>query len=228
MKKFRIVRNVLIICIIVIAVMYMFLIRSNNVYDSASYKLYKSMYDYNHKDEKKQITMETAYSDENINFVMVQSTDDEAKIEAMYMSTNYTNDVDHRGNSITVKTNEGTKTYSVLPEEKKYRIIYENNNEKATVYNEWVNVYLSKLENCTYYTKGYEMVNGDLLYFENFKESGMKLYFNKNELTYMKLADLDENFNNVKDVLYNIKITYDDTYKEFIDIPNDYTEYEVN
>lgn len=228
MKNFRIIRNILIILIIIIAIIYIFILRSNNIQNSKGYKLYKSLYDYNNKNENKKITMETTYKNDSIDFIMVQATNDEEKEEILYLSTNYASDINYRGNTITIITNEGKKAYNVFPQEKKYKIIYENKDEKATIYNEWINQYLSKLESCTYYTKGYETVNGDLLYFENFKESGMKLYFNKNELTYMKLDDLDESFDNVKDALYNIKITFDDTYKKFIDIPSDYTEYEVN
>lgn len=228
MKSFRIIRNILIVLIVVIAAFYIFWIRSNNIHSSEGYKLYKSMYDYNHKEEKKKITMKISYNNENMNFEMLQATDDEAKIETLYTSTHYINDLNDRGNMITISTSEGKKTYVIFPKEKKYRIIYENNNEKTDIYNAWINQYLSKIENCNYYTKGYEFVNNDLLYFENFKESGLKLYFKKNELTYMKFVDLDKNFNNIKDVLYNVKITYDDTYKNLIEIPQDYTEYKVN
>lgn len=40
---------------------------------------------------------------------------------------------------------------------------------------------------------------------------------------------MDKNFgNDVKDILYGVKITYDDSYKTYTDIPEDYTEYTVN
>lgn len=228
MKNFRIIRNILIVLIIVIAMLYIFLIRSNNIYASTGYKLFKNMYDYNNINEKKKITMETTYSNESMNFIMIQATDDEAKKEVMYIATNYTDDVNPRGSIISIMTNENKKVYNIFPEEKKYRIIYENDAEKTTLYNEWISKYLFQLEKCDYYTKGYEFVDGELLYFENFKETNIKLYFDNGELIYMKSADLDESFDNIKNVLYHVKITYNDIYKQFVEIPNDYIEYKVN
>ena len=43
----------------------------------------------------------------------------------------------------------------------------------------------------------------------------------------MKSTRLDEAFNNLKDILYKVEIRYDDSYKEMIEIPDDYKGYKL-
>ena len=70
-------------------------------------------------------------------------------------------------------------------------------------------------------------MNGKILYTENFKEIGLKMYFDKDKLVYMKSAKLDESFDELKNVLYTVEITYDNSYRDFTKIPEDYEKYEV-
>ena len=51
------------------------------------------------------------------------------------------------------------------------------------------------------------------------------MYFYKNELVYMKSNELDTAFDEVEDAKYSVKITYDDTYKKYTEIPEEYSGY---
>ena len=53
------------------------------------------------------------------------------------------------------------------------------------------------------------------------------MYFDKDNLVYMKSTELDKIFNDVENALYTIKITYDDSYKKYTEIPKEYTGYTV-
>ena len=53
-----------------------------------------------------------------------------------------------------------------------------------------------------------KIVDGKILYCENFKEVGLKMYFDKDNLVYMKSTELDKIFNDVENALYTIIICY--------------------
>ena len=45
-------------------------------------------------------------------------------------------------------------------------------------YDNWIREQLDDLSNCSYFTRSYEFIDGKLLYCENFKDAGLKFYFN--------------------------------------------------
>ena len=112
----------------------------------------------------------------------------------------------------------------LYPDLKKYRDYGIVEAESTNSYDIWIYKYLDQINQSNYYTRGYEFVNGKLLYYEKFKNSGLKFYYDKNELVYMKNKKNDDAFDDVKDTLYTVKIMYNDEYKKFMEIPEDYTE----
>lgn len=229
MKKFKIIRNVLILIILLISAIYIFWIRENKVESSKSILLYKNMFETSYKKEDS-ITMKIKYSNDRMNMTFVQATDNTEEKEVSAIIHNDFNELNNNPDSediitCTVSTKDGVEGYKLIPKIKKYEIIY-NNDEGIDSYNNWISENLSEISNCKYFTRGYEVVNGKLLYTENFKEIGIKMYFDEDRLVYMRSDKLDESFNELNDVLYTVEITYDNSYKEFTDIPEDYTENE--
>lgn len=233
MKKFKIIRNVLIIIILLISAIYIFWIRENKVESSKSVLLYKNMFETSYKKEDS-ITMKIKYSNDRMNMTIVQATDNTEEKEVTAIKHNDFNEINNHPDpedmediiTCTVSTKDGLKGYKLIPKRKKYEIIY-NNDERMDSYNNWISDNLSRISNCKYFTRGYEVVNGKLLYTENFKEIGLKMYFDEDRLVYMRSDNLDEAFNDLDDALYEVEITYDDSYKEFTDIPEDYIEKEA-
>ncbi len=230
MKKFRIIRNILIILIILVAAIYICWMRSNKIKTSKAYKVFEEMGVNNHLNEKRKITMQTSCNTDKVKCIFIEATDEEKQQEIFYSSNqNQEQKPEEEGSgTISLTTKERITGYCIFPKIKKWKTIY-SNEEETSDYDKWIVRYEEQLLDCKYYTKGFEFINGKLLYFEKFKEAGLKFYFDKEKLVYMKNSNIDESFgNNVKDILYNVKITYDDSYKKYTEIPEDYTEYTVN
>ncbi len=230
MKKFKIVRNVLIVLVILIAVIYTSWMRSNKTESSKTAKLYKEMFEKSYK-EQKNITMQIGYNNEKMKMKMFEATDNkESKEISGFIHDNYDSikkDPDSEGTIIySVTTKNDIKNYTIFPKVKKYEETIENE-EGNDSYNIWIEKRLREISDCNYYTKGYEFVNGKLLYYEKFKEAGLQMYFDKNELVYMKSTELDKSFDDIKDSLYTVKITYDDSYKKYTEIPKEYKGYTI-
>lgn len=230
MKKFKIVRNILIIVIIAIAVVYICWMRSSKISTSKAYKIFNEMGVNNHLNEKRKITMQISCNNEKVKCLFIEATDEEKEQEVFYVS-HYSDTMtpeEEGSGTVSLTKENGVISYNIFPKMKKYRTIY-TSEEGNSDYSRWIESCTERLKECKYYTKGYEFINGKLLYYEKFKEAGLKFYFDKDELVYIKSSDMDKNFgNDVKDILYDVKITYDDSYKMYTDIPEDYTEYTVN
>lgn len=224
MKKFKIIRNVLIIVIIIIAVWYMCMMKSNNIKNSRSYKIFDDM----RQNTNKKITMQLSYVNENVDIFVLYASDDEDRKEIQIMEILYKEDMSKTRRTISTITKDGTEMIGVFPEEKSYRNFGIIDSQSTDTYDIWINRYFERMLDNKYYSRGYELVKGKLLYYEKFKASGLKFYFDKDELVYIKDTNLDEAYNNVNDVLYNVKITYDDGYKKFFEILNDYKEVVLN
>lgn len=228
MKKIKVIRNILIVIVILIAVIYIFWMRSSKTESSKTAKLYKNMFTNSYK-EQKNITMQIDYSNEESKIKMIQATDNTEEKEVYYfIHDNYDEikkDPDSEGAiTYSVTTKNDIQNYNIFPKVKKYEVTVENK-ESNDSYDSWINEKLTEILNCNYYTKGYEFINGKLLYYEKFKEAGLQMYFYKNELVYMKSNELDTAFDEVEDAIYSVKITYDDTYKKYTEIPEEYSGY---
>ena len=53
------------------------------------------------------------------------------------------------------------------------------------------------------------------------------MYFDKDELVYMKSAELDNSIDDIENGLYSVKITYYDSYKKYTEIPEEYKGYTI-
>ena len=222
MKRVRKIRNILIALIVIIALIYMFFIRSTNINNSKAFKVFHD-FSYIENTDNKQATMQLKYKDNNIKIVFVFGSDYQSNQEVNIVDVCYSEDKENHTNTITIMEKNQTKSFFVFPNEKKYRIVTDLS-QKTEVYTNWCETFENQLFECKYYTKGYELVNGKICYYENFKNSGMKLYFDENNLIHMKNEKLDESFDNVSKALYNVEITYDDTYNEYIEVLDNYTE----
>ena len=65
MKKFKIIRNVLIVVVILVTIMYVCWLRSNQIESSKTAKLYNKMFEDSYK-EQKNITMQISYKNEKM------------------------------------------------------------------------------------------------------------------------------------------------------------------
>lgn len=229
MKKFKFIRNILVVLILIVAIVYVCWIRTSKITTSKAYKIFSNMDENHNLNKNRQITMHITCDNEKIkDFRFIQATDEENGQEISYISHSTYNmyPEENAGGIVTVTTNSNTKIYNIFPLMNKYRIIY--NSEEGGNIDSWITTYIHRLEKCKYYTKGYEFIDGNLFYYEKFKDTNLKFYFSNDELVYIKDSNIDDGFSNVIDNLYNVKITYDNSYKEFTEIPADYTEYKVN
>lgn len=220
MKKFKIIRNILIIIAIIIATVYVFWVRSNQTSSSKTANLFEKMYQ-----QTENITMKISYKDEKIDVTIIKATDNDKGKEVSGIICNYTDEIkkepDSEGAIIaTITTKDKITGYNYFPKLNKYQILYtsEEGNDST---NAWIGEIIEKISNCKYYTKGYESVNGKMLYCETFKEAKLKFYFDKDKLVYIKSEEIDQSFNDVTDALYSVEISNDDSYKEILKVPED-------
>ena len=106
MKKFKIIRNILIISILIVAVVYICWMRPNDIHTSKTYKLFDSFM-YIQNTENKQVAMEIAFETDNIKFSMISATDFKNEKEVCVMDCYHKNIVDrYKMKSVTTITEE--------------------------------------------------------------------------------------------------------------------------
>lgn len=218
MKKFKIIRNILIIIAIIIAAVYVFWVRSNQTSSSKTAKLFEKIYQ-----QTENTTMKITYKDEKINLTIIKATANDKEKEVLGTICDYADEIkaepDAEGKIIaTITTKDKVTGYNYFPKLNKYQILYtsEEGNDST---NAWIGEIIEKISNCKYYTKGYESINGKMLYCETFKEAKMKFYFDKDKLVYIKSEEIDQSFNDMTDTLYSVEISNDDSYKEILKVP---------
>lgn len=218
MKRFKIIRNILIIIAIIIAAVYVFWVRSNQTSSSKTAKLFEKMYQ-----QTENTTMKITYKDEKINLTIIKATDNDKGKEVLGIICDYADEIKAEPNAegviiATITTKDKITGYNYFPKLNKYQILYtsEEGNDST---NAWIGEIIEKISNCKYYTKGYESVNGKMLYCETFKGSKMKFYFDKDKLVYIKSEEIDQSFNDMTNTLYSVEISNDDSYKEILKVP---------
>lgn len=218
MKKFKIIRNILIIIAITIATVYVLWIRSNKTNTSKTANLYKKMYQ-----RSENITMKISYKDERIDVTIIKATNKDEREEVSGTICNYADEIkkepDSEGAIIgTITSKDKVVGYKYFPKLNKYQILYTGDEGNESI-NTWISEFTEKISNCRYYTRGYESINGKMLYCETFKEAKLKFYFDKDKLVYIKSEEIDQSFNDVTDALYSVEISNDDSYKEILKVP---------
>lgn len=223
MKIFKIIRNCLIFLIIMVSLIYIFIVRNNNIQNSKSYIFFKSLI----SDNIEKISMNISFKNQDLELLFVYGTDNIEKDELQYLRVEYflTTNIDEKDAATVTEVSQNKKqVYTIFPKEKKYRILFENNTDKNDDFDEWIDEILYKLESCRYYTKGYKLIDGKMIYYEKFKDIGLTLYYNENSLIYIKSKQIDETMDNIDGVMYNVSITHDDSFRKYVGIPNDYIE----
>lgn len=219
MKRFKIIKNILIIFVVIVSILYIFYIRNNNISTSKTYNLFNKLYQI----KDCQVTMQLNYESNDLYSHLIFASDYIAQKEVQFMDTYLKNDQQNRSISIITTTNEGASTIVLFPEVNSYKKMEIDTSKKTNNYDEWYTRYLNRI--CEkYYTKGYKLIENKLLYYENFPSSGLTFYFDKNELIYIKDKNLNESYNLDDNCLYNVKLTYTDSYNNYITIPNEYIE----
>lgn len=218
MKKFKIIRNILIIIAIIIAAVYVFWVRSNQTSTSKTAKLFEKMYQ-----QTENVTMKISYKDEKIDVTIIKATDNNEGKEVIGTICDYTDEIKTEPNAegkivATITTKDKIVGYNYFPKLNKYQILYTNEEGNDST-NAWIAEITEKISNCKYYTKGYESINGKMLYCETFKDAKMKFYFDKDKLVYIKSEEIDQSFNDMSDALYSVEISNDDSYKKTLKVP---------
>lgn len=230
MKKFLNIRNILILLIIIIAVVYICWGRSSDIKSSKTYQLFNRFMNYGaayHNDDNTMLKLE--HSDENIDISVIYTTDSQNKREVRTFNINNKKEKLH-SQTVTITNKEGSKSYNINHTEKTYFIFDTLKDEGTEFYANWSRSIIDLITKDKYYTKGYENINEEKMHYEYFKEANSKFYYNsQDELMYVKTEDLDKSFKNsnnpinINDLnLYKVTITHDNMDESLIKIPEGY------
>lgn len=190
MKKFFSIRNLLIslvVLIVVIALIYIFVIRSRDVGNSKTSKLY---YDLVNRDV---VTMTLEFKENELSGKIIYSIDKKNKksttiIEAHDMSESGTKMHINSIKAININENGETKFYSVNYDLKRYSAT--NVGKEDYDANSWfTTLIISPVSNSKYYTKGYENINSERLFVETFEKDNTKYYYEGEKLKYIENLD---------------------------------------
>lgn len=222
MRKFRIVRNILIIVIIIIAFMYIFFVRNTNIKSSKTFKTFDY---FNFVPENKQVTMIMEYHSNDIDLRWTFATDFKEKKEVLVQDINFKDKSGH-AKHIWINDSTGLKHWALNYETKTFTKEMLNDEPNFDNCTHWFDTWiLNEISKSKYYTKKYELINNHLFYVEEFKNSNMKFYYDKDTLVYVQLNAFKEAFNGkIDNAPISIILKYDNSYLQEIEIPNDYTE----
>lgn len=220
MKRFFNIRNLLIslvLLIVVIALIYIFVIRSRDVGNSKTSKLY---YDLVNRDV---VTMTLEFNDGEFSGNMIYSTDNKNKkttiiIEAHDMSESGTNMHTNNIKTISINENGESKFYSVNYDLKRYSTTDVGKEDYDA--NSYLKKFIiSPVSNSKYYTKGYETINSEKLFVEAFEKDNTKYYYDGDKLKYIENLD---GSNKGTRRLYSVKIENSFVDKSLTEIPSDF------
>lgn len=220
MRKFKIISIILIILILIVGAIYIFAMRSTNVRNSKTFKLFEQ---FNFYPEEKQVTIKMDYSSDEIDFHWTMATDFKNSKEVLVQDIDF-KDRNGKAKMIYVTDDRGQRTTVVNTDEKTYRdfgVIDDTTFENVErCYSTW---FLNPVGDSKYYTRGYTIIDGQLLYYENFNKGECIFYYKKDELKYIKLKAFEDGYNGkIKDGLVKVTVSYDDSYKKEIEIPDNY------
>lgn len=189
MKKFFNIRNLLIslvLLIVVIAFIYIFVMRSNDIGNSKTSKLY---YDLVNRDV---VALTLEFKENESEYKIIYSQDRKNNKSTRIVEVHDNSESAKKYNNSTFKSiaiNENGKThvYNISYDLKRYTTqeIEENYDD-----NRWLTGYLKgPLGESKYYTKGYEIINSENLFVETFPETQTKYYYEGDILKYIENND---------------------------------------
>ena len=229
MKKFLKIRNILILLIIIVAIFFICWGRSDNVQNSKSYQLFKHFYEYGPEygnTENNTIMRLENIGEEEIALTYATDYDNKREITSIEKLSQTSKDTMQTVQIINIISNEGRNTYFLFEKDKQC-LKFDTMKEEATdLYASWAEDIMNSIQNNKYYTKGYNWIDGNFMYYEYFKETGMKFYFNNNgELKYLSSKTLDNSFSSKPEenaYLFKVTISHDSIDETLIEIPQDY------
>ncbi len=221
MKKFLNIRNLLIFIILIIAIIYILLGRSNDVRNSKSYHIF---YEFLLHPNIPKISMQLEHKDEQNEISLLYGTDNEVGKEFLFMDINYHSPALEHSNTFHITTKDGIKSGVINHTQKNYAIFDENIGSYS--YDTWINHFISLITSSKYYTKGYEIIDGSLTYYEYFKDINSKFYFdNDGNLIYLTCEEINNSFNDdLKNAIYKVTFSYDSVDDSLFNIPEGYHE----
>lgn len=229
MKKFLNIRNILIISIIIIAVAFICWGRSDNLKNSKAYQLFNHFYEYGpeygHNENNTIMKLENI-GDKEIAWIYATDYDNEREIISYIGVSETSAETTQHSQLVSIISKKGRESYIMLDLDKicyKFDTIKE---EATELYASWAQDIMDLIMNNTYYTRGYEWVDGNFMHYEYFKDTDMKFYFDHNgELKYLSARTLDNSLNVKPDeesYIYKVTISHDSIDNSLIGIPEDY------
>lgn len=174
--------------------------------------------------------MKLDYTDEKTEISVIYATDSENRREIRSFDVNNKEQNEH-GQTVAITDKDGLKNY-IIKHTEKICLIFDTLEEQGSeFYATWSQNVIDLITSSPYYTRGYEFVNGHLMYYEYFKEANSKFYFNSNdELIYLNSESLDRGFrssfnsniNNSELYLYHVMISHDSIENSLIEMPEGY------
>lgn len=220
MKRFFNIRSLLIslvLLIVVIALIYIFVIRSCDIGNSKTSKLYYDLVNRN------VVTMTLEFKEDELSGNIIYSTDNKNKkttiiIEAHDMSESGTSMHTNSVKTISINENGESKFYSVNYDLKRYNTT--NIGKEDYDANSWIRSLIkSAVDNSKYYTKGYETINSENLFVETFEKDNTKYYYDGDNLKYIE--NLDGSTKGTRR-LYSVKIENSFVDKSLTEIPSNF------
>ena len=229
MKKFLNIRNILIILILVVAVVFIYWGRSDSPKDSKAYKLFTHFNNYGpeYGNTENNTIMKLHYKGENKEITIIYATDydNEKEVRSFETIDNTTPEWTYHFQTVNITTKEGMVSYNMDHKEKSCIMFGTSEDQASEFYAKWAEDFMNVITNSPYYTRGYEFVNGNLMYYEYFKETDSKFYFNKdNELVYLSTESLSNSIEtNPKEAyIFEVTISHDSIDNSLIEIPEGY------
>lgn len=230
MKKFLNVRNILIILIIIVAILFIYLGRSDNPENSKAYQLFNQFNNYGpeYGNQENNTTMKLYYKGENKEITSIYATDYDNAREIYSFETidNATPERTNHSQLVKIINKEGMTAYTIDHIEKTCILFDTVKDEASEFYASWASNIVDLISSNPYYTKGYEFVNGNLMYYEYFKETDSKFYFNHaGELMYLSDRTLNNSFSSSPDkesYLFEVTISHDSIDDSVLEIPEGY------
>ena len=229
MKSFLNIRNILIILIIIVAVIFVCWGRSNNPKDSKAYQLFRHFYEYGpeygHNENNTIMKLENI-GDREITWIYATDYDNKREVESFIRYSKTSEETTQHTQLVNIISKEGRESY-IMFDVDKLCLKFDTIKEEATeLYASWAGDIMDLITNNSYYTRGYEWIDGNFMYYEYFKDTDMKFYFNHDrDLMYLNARTLDNSISTNPDeesYMYKVTISHESIDNSLIEIPEDY------